>query len=200
MFHESDDERLNAKERDAGEALLRRLAPHPVQIDRDRFFFAAGEASAQAKQSRGVTLRRVVWPAVAAALALVATVQTLRVEELESRVRQLATQNHRQRDAVLPKEHARTRIEIQPETAWAPSMPRATQHQVDRYLADLANAGTPRAGMSNMISGDATRHSIEFSFAGDPARAPSASDTPNSDSRMAAPPKTYFELRAEMKL
>ncbi len=61
--------------------LLQRLDPHPVQLDRDRFFFSAGESSARGEMrySRRLTA---VWPAAAAALAVVCVVLGLQIARM----------------------------------------------------------------------------------------------------------------------
>jgi hypothetical protein len=62
-------------------ALLRRLDPQPVHLDRDRFFFSAGEASARGeiRHSRRFTA---IWPAAAAALALVCAILGLQIARM----------------------------------------------------------------------------------------------------------------------
>jgi hypothetical protein len=60
---------------------LRDLDPRPVHLDRDRFFFSAGEASARG-EIRHSRRWSAIWPAAAAALAVVCTVLGLQVARM----------------------------------------------------------------------------------------------------------------------
>jgi hypothetical protein len=60
---------------------LRHLDPRPVHLDRDRFFFSAGEASARG-EIRHSRRWSALWPAAAAALAVVCTVLGLQVARM----------------------------------------------------------------------------------------------------------------------
>lgn len=54
-------------------SLLSQMTPAALAANRDELFFRAGEASARSERRQSSPAHRVVWPAMAAALALVAT-------------------------------------------------------------------------------------------------------------------------------
>jgi hypothetical protein len=60
---------------------LQQLDPRPVHLDRDRFFFTAGEASARG-EFRHSRRWSVIWPAAAASLAVMCAVLGLQIARM----------------------------------------------------------------------------------------------------------------------
>jgi hypothetical protein len=68
MPEQERDERMNEVI-----ALLSRLSPERLSVDRDRLFFRAGEASARGEARVRLRWRRAFWPATAAVMAIIAS-------------------------------------------------------------------------------------------------------------------------------
>jgi hypothetical protein len=89
--------------------LLQRLDPQPVHLDRERFFFSAGESSARGelRHSRRLTA---IWPAAAAALAVVCVVLGLQIARMSDDLARLPVreggmivqQENAEPDALVP--------------------------------------------------------------------------------------------------
>jgi hypothetical protein len=65
-------EQYNQERMNEGLARFERMTPAGLEIHRDELFFRAGEASARSDRRMISTIRRALWPAAAAVLAIVA--------------------------------------------------------------------------------------------------------------------------------
>jgi hypothetical protein len=108
--------------------MLSRLSPERLSIDRDRLFFRAGEASAHGEAQSRRRWRARLWPAAAAAMAMVAAVLSVTLADREPEVR-----------IVYVKERA-INAEAQPHVP-SPDVPEsfAVEGQLDREHRGLAD-------------------------------------------------------------